>query len=145
MTKKSQKRRRDGTWKKGVSGNPNGRPKGSRSAATRIAQAVLSGDAEMLAAKAVELALAGDVSALRLCLARLVPPVRGELLELPDDFPGLEEGGVRGAVAALLRAVAAGQVSTRGARDLAALLDVYGNAERLEELEQLLAELEGAR
>jgi hypothetical protein len=56
-------------------GNP-GKPRGTRHKATLAALALLSGEAEGLTRKAVELALAGDVTALRLCIERLVPPCR---------------------------------------------------------------------
>jgi hypothetical protein len=59
---------------KGKSGNPNGKPKGLRNRATLAAEALLDGEAEALTRKAVEMALAGDVMALKLCLERLVPP-----------------------------------------------------------------------
>ena len=47
-------------FKPGVSGNPKGRPRGSRSKATVLAQELLDGEAEGLARKVIELALAGD-------------------------------------------------------------------------------------
>jgi hypothetical protein len=63
-----------GRWQKGVSGNPLGPPAGSRHRTTRAVEALLDGEAEGLTRKAVEMALAGDTVALRLCLERLVPP-----------------------------------------------------------------------
>jgi Family of unknown function (DUF5681) len=59
---------------KGQSGNPRGKPKGVRNRATLAAEALLDGEAEALTRKAVEMALAGDVMALKLCLERLLPP-----------------------------------------------------------------------
>jgi hypothetical protein len=56
-------------------GNP-GKPKGARHRTTLAAEALLDGEAEALARKAVELALAGDTLALRLCLDRILPPRR---------------------------------------------------------------------
>ena len=57
----------------GESGNPAGRPHGSRNKATLAAEALLDGEAEALTRKAVDLALAGDTTALRICLDRLLP------------------------------------------------------------------------
>ena len=59
---------------KGQSGNLRGKPKGARNRATLAAEALLDGEAEALTRKAVEMALAGDVMALKLCLERLMPP-----------------------------------------------------------------------
>lgn len=63
-----------GRWRKGASGNKAGKPRGTRHKATLAAETLLEGEAEALSRKAIELALAGDVSALRLCLDRIVPP-----------------------------------------------------------------------
>src|SRR5687767_7129662 len=63
-------------------GNP-GRPKGCRNRATLAALALLEGEAEALARKAVELALAGDTVALKLALDRLLPKGRAVRLDLP--------------------------------------------------------------
>jgi len=49
---------------------------GARHKATVAAEALLDGEAEALTRKAVEMALAGDGAALRLCLDRIIPPRR---------------------------------------------------------------------
>jgi hypothetical protein len=58
----------------GMSGNPNGRPKGSRNKTTMAMEILLDGEAELLTRKAVEKALAGDPLALRLGLGRPFAP-----------------------------------------------------------------------
>ncbi len=62
-------------WKPGQSGNPQGRPPGSKNAATRVtaAERLLNDQAEALAQKAIDLALAGDTVALGMCLERVIP------------------------------------------------------------------------
>ena len=57
-----------GRFRKGQSGNPGGCPKGSRNAATLAVAILLDGQAEALTQKAIQMALAGDSVALRLCL-----------------------------------------------------------------------------
>ena len=66
------KRVRGRPFAKGQSGNPAGWPRGSMNRSTRAAQLLLDGEATALSRKAVELALAGDPTALRLCLDRTV-------------------------------------------------------------------------
>ena len=70
----------------GMSGNPNGRPKGSRNKTTMAMEILFDGEAELLTRKAVEKALAGDPIALRLCLERILPPRRDRPIafDLPD-------------------------------------------------------------
>ena len=77
------KRSRGRPFAKGQSGNPGGRPRGSINRSTRAAQLLLDGEATALSRKAVELALAGDPTALRLCLDRTVAPRRDRSVELP--------------------------------------------------------------
>ena len=74
-------------FKPGHSGNPAGKPKGTRHKATLAMEAPLDGEVERLTRKAVEMALAGDTTALRLCLDRIAPvrrdrPVTFDLPEL---------------------------------------------------------------
>jgi hypothetical protein len=61
------------TFYKGESGNPAGRPRGSRNRTTILMQSVLEADGEALARKAIDLAKGGDLTALRMCMDRLVP------------------------------------------------------------------------
>jgi hypothetical protein len=70
-------RDRRGRFARGPSGNPEG-----RAAAATTSIALLAGEGEALTHKAVELALAGDPAALRLCLGRIVGPHR----ELTVEF-----------------------------------------------------------
>src|SRR5215510_13572489 len=76
--------RRDanGRFRKGQSGNPKGRRTGVRNKATEAAEQFLDGEAEALARRAVELALEGEASALRLCLERIIPPRRARPVKL---------------------------------------------------------------
>src|SRR3954454_15529427 len=62
--------------------NP-GRPAGARNKATLAAMALPEGEAEALTRRCVELALAGDTTAMRLCLERLLPKGRAVRLQLP--------------------------------------------------------------
>ena len=60
----------------GQSGNPSGRPKGARNKATLAVEALLENEAEALTRKVIDLALGGNMAALRLCFERLLPPRR---------------------------------------------------------------------
>ncbi|MCU7807824.1 MAG: hypothetical protein KZQ73_08165, partial [Candidatus Thiodiazotropha sp. (ex Semelilucina semeliformis)] len=63
------------TFKKGKSGNPKGRPKGVADRRTLFRKHIES-KAEDLIKKVVEMALDGDVRAMKLCLERITPPMR---------------------------------------------------------------------
>src|SRR3954471_5391928 len=63
----------DGRWAKGTSGNQSCRPAGSRNKGTQALQEMLEGEAERITRKAIDLAVEGDLTAIRLCLERLGP------------------------------------------------------------------------
>ena len=67
---KSNGRNPDGTF---AAGNP-GKPKGTRHRATRAALALLEGEVEALTRRAIQAALEGDMTAMRLCIERIAPP-----------------------------------------------------------------------
>jgi hypothetical protein len=62
-------------------GNP-GRPKGALNKSTMAALAIMEADAETISSKAVELAKAGDLTAIRIVLDRLVAPRRDRPVEI---------------------------------------------------------------
>jgi hypothetical protein len=74
MATNAATKQRGRPFKAGQSGNPTGKRLGTRNKATMAAQALLDGEADALTRRAVELALEGNMAALRLCLERLLPP-----------------------------------------------------------------------
>lgn len=65
----------------GQSGNPTGKKKGTLNKHTKLAK-LLEPYAETLVNKAVEMAIAGDVCALRLCIERLIPKATNEAINI---------------------------------------------------------------
>ncbi|ACA20978.1 hypothetical protein M446_6728 [Methylobacterium sp. 4-46] len=134
-----------GTFTKGKSGNPAGRPKGARHKTTLAMEALLAGEAEGLTRRAVELAHGGDTVALRLCLDRLLPVRK----DRPVSFalPPIEGGGeLTRATAALIEAVARGDLTPSEAAEFGKLIELhvkametYDFAARLEALEAGMA------
>jgi hypothetical protein len=126
-------RNTDGTF---GPGNP-GKPKGARHRATLAAQALLEGEAEGIARKAVEMALAGDGAALRLCLERVVPSLKAVAPRVAVDTGGANS--LTGQARALVDAALSGDV----APDVAAgLIGALGTTARVEEVESLRERLE---
>jgi hypothetical protein len=60
-------------FQKGQSGNPAGRPRGSRNRPRARVQSLLEGKAEDVARKVIEMAQAGNIRALRMCMDRIAP------------------------------------------------------------------------
>ncbi len=99
----------DGRFAPGASGNPRGRPPGARNRASLAAEALLAGEAEALTRKAVELALGGDLVALRLCLERVLPPARERPLRV--DLPLERATDADAAMQAVVAALRAGELT----------------------------------
>lgn len=131
-------------WRKGQSGNPNGRPLGSRHRATLLAENLLDGQTEELVQKTIELALSGDSTALRLCMDRIIAPRR----DRPVDFrlSGLNSvADAVTAIAAITDGVASGELTPAEAAELAKVVEAYRNAVETAEIERRLSALEEAQ
>jgi hypothetical protein len=135
-----------GQFQKGVSGNPAGRPRGARNRATVLAEQLLEGEAQSLVRQAIDRAMGGDVLALRLCLERILPVLRGRRieLELPVVEATHEEAarGIAAAVAATARAMADGDITPEEAMTAASLFELQRRAVETADLERRLARLE---
>jgi hypothetical protein len=124
-------------------GNP-GKPKGARNRATRAAEALLDGESEELTRKAIELAKAGDGTALRLCLERLIPARRDRPVSF--DLPAIETANdAAKAMGAILQAVAGGEISPSEGAEIARLLESFTKALEIADFEQRLTALENRR
>jgi hypothetical protein len=142
LMEEQQKQRGPGRpFEKGRSGNPAGRPRGSRNRATRVMQKLLDGESDALTRKAVELALDGNTTALRLCLDRLLAPRRDRTA--PLELPPVEDaGGLAGAMAAIMGAAGNGEISSTEAGGWARLVDIFLKALDSHDFEQRLNALE---
>ena len=84
-------RRPDGTFPKGTSGNPGGRPRGLRTLEDALGGARDAANVLPVIDKLRELALSGDVAAARVYLDRMLGPVRrSQEAEPNDDLSGAE-------------------------------------------------------
>ena len=143
-TEATEKKQRSHLYKPGQSGNPTGRPAGVRNRATMAAQALLDGESEALTRKAVEMALEGNMAALKLCLERLVPPRKERPLSV--DLPAFDGvDALPSVTAALLRAVAAGDLTAGEAGALGQLVASHAKALELVEIEKRIAALESRK
>ncbi len=133
--------RNNGRFRPGVSGNPQGRPQGSRNRSSLLVENLLDGRAEALAEKAIEMALGGNVLALRLCLERLLPAQkeRQMVLELPHPATGQ---GILDGFASIADALAAGELTPSETNSAAALLESARRALETADLAMRIYDLE---
>jgi len=114
-------------FEKGRSGNPAGRRPGSRNRATLAAAALLAGEAEALTRAAVELALAGDPTAMRLCIERILTPCRERTVKFL--LPPIESvGDISAAMQAVTSALAKGDITPGEAATIAAVVESFARS-----------------
>ena len=143
MTASENSRQKQGgkRWPKGTSGNPAGKPKGTRHRATMAVQALLEGEAEALTRKCIELAQKGDTTALRLCMERLAPAVKSRAVNLA--LPAVETApDILKAQAATVQAMAAGEITPDEAATVASVLEAKRRAIETVQLEERVMRLE---
>lgn len=129
-------------FRPGQSGNPDGRPKGARNKTTLAMEELLDGEAEAITRKAIELAKAGDITAIRLCMDRMCPPRKDRHVSLA--VPSITSAAdAVSAASALLQAVANGEITPTEAAEVGKLIDGYVRALEATEFEKRLTRLEG--
>lgn len=126
----------------GQSGNPAGKPPGTLHRATQAALVLLEGEAEALTRKAVELALEGDTTALKLCLDRIAPAYKPSARPVMLDMPLPEN--LTDTARAFVAAAARGEIPPDIAAQLVSAVASVARVEEMEQVKERLAALERA-
>jgi hypothetical protein len=118
-----------------------GRPKGSPNKTTAIWQGLAGQYGEAVQRKCLALALQGDPTAMRLCMERMVAPLRNPPVHL--RLPSVDtQAGIAKAMNDVLQAAARGQITPEQAQTLANVVEMRRKALESVELEARLKELE---
>jgi hypothetical protein len=137
-------------FKKGQSGNPDGRPIGRRNKATVLVEQIFNEKlfgrdrkADAIIAKTIVLAENGDTACIRLCLDRILPvrkdrPVWFDLPEIKEARDAVK------ASAAIVEAVASGDLTPSEASELSRVVDSYARTLQAAEFEERISKLEKA-
>ncbi len=128
-------------FQRGQSGNPAGKVPGTRNRTTLAVEALLEGEAEALSRKAIDLALAGDTVALRLCLERIAPVRKGRAITL-DLGPVKTAQDLAEAQTTIIAAMGSGEITTDEASDAAKVVELVGAALERRDIEARIAALE---
>lgn len=132
---------RDTRFKPGQSGNPAGRPAGSRSKVLLALDALGEGEAESIVKAMIDKAKGGDAVAGRTILERVWPPRKGARPQF--DLPNVTTASdLPGAIAAVNRQVADGDISPDEGVLIVGLLEAHRKAIETSELAARLAALE---
>jgi Family of unknown function (DUF5681) len=131
-----------GQFERGQSGNPNGRPPGSRNRGFIRLEQILHQDAERVVQRIIEAAISGDMCAAKLILDRVLPKTacrpRMEIvlpeLRTADD--------ARTLVSTVLAAAIRGDISTVEAGDVARAAEIFARITGISELQAKVQMLE---
>ena len=127
-------------FKKGQSGNPHGRPAGSRNAATRLAEAMLRDEAPTLTRALLDFAYGGDRALLKAAFQTAVPRLaRTVAVALPEIASPAD---LMPAMAAITRAVTEGAVTPYEAGELARLVETAARISEIGDFDRRLAAIE---
>lgn len=130
-----------GKYKKGFSGNPKGKPKGTRNKSSLAAEALLEGSLDKICKKVEEEALKGNMQAAKMILERLLPPRKDRCIEV--DLPSVHTfEDVLNAIGFIVNAVGKGSITPSEGELLARMVKSYSKALEAYQFEFRLKNLE---
>jgi hypothetical protein len=131
-------------FRKGQSGNPRGKPQGTRARITQLAEKLLEDDRDDIIKAVIAAAKGGDSTAMRLCFERLIPVRKGRpvMFDLP---PVKTAADIAAAIGGLARAMAAGELTTDEASAAASVIEMHRRAIETSDIEGRLQRLEELR
>ena len=123
MAENSAGKQRGAPFQKGQSGNPSGKPPGTRNRTTTLAEKLMQDDARDIVKVVLEAAKGGDMTAARLVLERIAPVRKGRPVYF--DLPPVNTAAdIAAAMAALTTAMASGDLTPDEAATVASVLEM---------------------
>ena len=130
-------------WVKGMrSPFPSGRPRGLVDKRMKVIQA-LEGDAHAVTRVVIEAALAGDMQAAGIVMARISPALKSQAQTVQFDFNS--EGSLTDQIRQILQGISLGQVPPDVGRQIVEAVASLSAVKQLEEVEARLTALEKGR
>ena len=141
MSEPSLKNQGSHRFKKGVSGNPAGKPAGTKARATLLAEKLMAADQAAVVKAVIERAKGGDMTAAKIILDRLAPVRKGRPVHLA--FPPVKTAGdIAAAMASVTSAMASGELTPDEASAVASVLELRRKTIETSELEARIRRLE---
>ncbi len=144
MPEKSDQTSPRGRFKPGQSGNPAGKPRGTRNHVLEALDRIGNEAAQDVLRQAVQAARGGDQRAAEMILSRVWPVRKGRPISL--DLPAIQSpADIASAVSIVVAGVAEGRVTPDEGHTIASLLDLQRRAVETADLDARIAALEKRR
>lgn len=133
-----------GGFAPGRSGNPAGRPHGAKNKTTIMVEQLMADDAGEIVRSVIDMAKRGDIGAARIILDRVAPVRKGRpvTIDLPEARAAAD---LLEASAALIAAMAQGELTPDEAATIAGVLEIHRKTLETLELEQRISALEAKK
>lgn len=125
-------------WTKGVSGNPSGKPKGTKDWRSKLRKQIEDAAPDLVGRLIAE-AEGGDVSAAKLLLDKVLPSLKPQSLPVNIDIPVGDEAA---SILAVFSAMAKGKVSPEDGNELVRALATLSKVRETSEIIQRIEQLE---
>lgn len=130
-----------GRFQKGQSGNPAGKPKGTRHRATVLLEALMQDGAEAVVSTVMNAAKNGDMQAAKIILDRLIPARKDAPISI--DLPSINTANdAAAAMSGILSATCHGEITPAEADTVAKLIGGFSRQLELANFEERLQALE---
>lgn len=141
MSENTGKMQVSGKFQKGQSGNPNGKPKGTKNKATIAAEQLLQGDLNNICRRLIEEALVGNVQAIKLVLDRVLPSNKDRFIDIKLPKLKTSEDAVK-AISTIIDAVGDGSITPNEGEAMSRVVNAFLKAIESQEIEKRVSVLE---
>jgi uncharacterized protein DUF5681 len=130
-----------GKFRKGQSGNPQGKPKGTKNRATLAAERLLNDDLDNICRKLIEEALTGNVQAIKLVLDRVLPVKRDRDIDVRLPKLQTADDAVK-AMSMIIESVSCGNITPSEGEAMSKVIDSFVKAIQAYDVEKRIVNLE---
>lgn len=127
----------NGRFKKGKSGNPHGKPKGSRHKASLLAEKIFENDLEIVCSQVVQQAKEGNLMAAKIILDRILPARKDRLININLPLVKNSDDAIE-ALRLICHAVGNGEITPLEGESLSKMIEIQIKGLELHDYEKRL-------
>lgn len=138
MPENAGKMQKNNRFQKGQSGNPKGKTKGTKNKATRIVESLMQNELDSICQKLLELAVDGNIQAIKLVLDRILPPKASRSVEIA--IPKIENAkDALQAISMVIHAVGEGELTPSEGEAITKIIQSFTQSLQSYEFDQRLS------